>query len=451
MMRQSTDSLVVDRKSQSTDRLLLAELPPLPEKRRSSRGNQISRSPKTSRVHASTPDMTSLKRNIEPVSDVGVEMQKLRMRLRETANQTVAEIEERFSPKFNRLTLGPPVDITASHIHAGHFHGDHTHQGSLDSFPSPVPPRGRVDSSSPSQHSRQQSLPLSMIGQTHTHSSATTSPPKSTSPVSHPSQHSPTSRSPTPPHQLPHARHPSASSSNLSGLITTCYQPHDKPTGLSPTQPQPYEVAKGASVLSYGRPPPPSMSRQYSPSTNQPLEHSEYVFGTGRLNKVHSSNPNLLGGAGGQDSSTHYSTAVIKKRRPSGSKNGTETQTKTPSNASESGYDKLQAHNPSQGSNQSHRIGRTHSPQTQYSRTQNGGSVVDTQRSYRNQRSVPGSSSETNFKRSPPEKIKPYMTSGELRSSMRQFQYVPFAEQKRSLALAGRGHTAMNDPENTWL
>ena len=466
---QSTDSLTrgSQRKSQSTEKLLSSDLPPLPEKKRS-HGHRISRSPKNSLVHASTPDMSSLRRYQEPVSDVGLEMQKLRMRLRETANQTVAELEEQFSPKFNRLTLGPSIDLPPNHSGSG----GHSHQGSLDSFPSPIPSTGRLGGSS-SGHGRQRSLPASAIGQTKLHSAH--SPPKSPSPVAQPAPHS---RSPTPPHQQsnPHARHPSLSSSNnISGLITTCYQNqlqdnkstsynqhHQRPS-------QPYEVANGIGVGSHKRPSPPSMSRQYSPSTQQGVirtggmghpssEQTEYIYTSGRSNggRVYTSNPNLLSGGGG-DSSTHYSTAVIKKRRSSGTKN-------EPQNGHYGGetheYDVLQSagytqyppqpQSHAQGSNHSHHMGRTHSPNTQYTQTGNVGKTAHhPPNSYHNQRSVPPPTSETDLKQSP-RQIKPYMSTGELRASMRQFQYVPFAEQKRSLAL-GRGHNGQNDPENTWL
>ena len=468
---QSTDSLArtPQRTSQSTAKLLSANLPPLPEKKRRS----ISRSPKNSLVHASTPDMSSLSRNNEGMSDIGVEMKKLRMRLRETANQTVAEIEEKFSPTFNRLTLGPAIDLLPNHAP---YDSSHSHQGSLDSFPSPVPSGGRVGGS-PSGHGRQRSLPASVIGQTKPHSQSAWSPQHSPSPGSQPA---PSSRSPTPPHQQsnPHARHPSLSSSNVSGLITTCYQnQQDQSTGYHhhhqrPAQPQPYEVANGIPVGSHGRRPPPSMSRQYSPGTQSgvngtggtghpPPEQAGYVYSSGRSNggRVYASNPNLLSG-GGADSSTHYSTAVIKKRRSSGTKNGTEPQ--STNHAHYGGrtheYDVLHspgyAQNPHQHqshgqvSNPPHRMGRTHSPNTHY--TQAGNGKIAHPNSYHSQRSVPPSTSETNLKEGP-RQIKPNMSTGELRASMRHFQYVPFAEQKRSLAV-GRGRSGQqHDPENTWL
>ena len=476
VLQPSTDSLAShsQRMSQSTDKLISTELPPLPEKRRS-RGNPLSRSPRNSSVYTSTPDMSSLRRNHEPVSDVGMEMQRLRMRLRETANQTVAEIEERFSPKFNRLTLGPAIDLPSNHASSG---TGHSHQGSLDSFPSPVPSAGRVASSS--GHGRQHSLPLSVIGQTKPHSPpkhSAPSPPKSPSPVSQQALTSPSSRSPTPPHQQHNPPTRQTSSSSISGLITTCYQTQDKSIGgyhhnhhQRPAQPQPYEVATGISVHgSHGRAPPPSMSRQYSPGTQPGVnraggmgdpstEQDGYVYGRGRSNggRVYASNPNLLGGSG-SDSSTHYSTAVIKKRRSSGTKNGTESQNNPHNNYGgraheydqfqSAGYNMQSPPQPQpQGPNHSHRMGRTHSPNTQYT---NGKMAHHPPHSYHHQTSVPPSTSETNFKRAAGQ-IKPYMSTGELRASMRQFQYVPFAEQKRSLAV-GRGHSGQQDPENTWL
>jgi hypothetical protein len=467
---QSTDSLArtPQRKSQSTDKLLSADLPPLPEKKQRS----ISRSPKNSLVHASTPDMSSLRRSNEVVSDIGVEMKKLRMRLRETANQTVAEIEEKFSPNFNRLTLGPAIDLPPNHAPYG---SSHSHQGSLDSFPSPVPSGGRVGGS-PLGHGRQRSLPASVVAQTKPHSHVAWSPPHSPSPVSQPA---PSSRSPTPPHQQsnPHARHPSLSSSNVSGLITTCYQnQQDKSTGYHhhqrPAQPQPYEVANGIPVGSHSRCPPPSMSRQYSPGTQSGVngtggaghpspEQAGYVYTSGRSNggRVYASNPNLLSG-GGADSSTHYSTAVIKKRRSSGTKNGTEPQSTNHAHYGGRTHEYDVLHSPGytqnppqhqshgQVSNPPHRMGRTHSPNTQYTHTGNG--KMAHPNSYHSQRSVPPSTSETNLKEGP-RQIKPNMSTGELRASMRQFQYVPFVEQKRSLAV-GRGHSGQqHDPENTWL
>ncbi|CAI8053245.1 hypothetical protein GBAR_LOCUS29118 [Geodia barretti] len=439
---QSTDSLTrtPQRKSQSTDKLLSANLPPLPEKKRRS----ISRSPKNSLVHASTPDMSSLRGNNEGMSDIGVEMKKLRMRLRETANQTVAEIEEKFSPTFNRLTLGPAIDL-------------------LQTTPPMIlaTPTREVWTASPVL------FPPGVVS---------VAPHRGTG-VSAPFLH----RSPTPPHQQsnPHARHPSLSSSNVSGLITTCYQnQQDQSTGYHhhhhqrPAQPQPYEVANGIPVGSHGRRPPPSMSRQYSPGTQSgvngtggtghpPPEQAGYVYSSGRSNggRVYASNPNLLSG-GGADSSTHYSTAVIKKRRSSGTKNGAEPQ--STNHAHYGGrtheYDVLHspgyAQNPHQHqshgqvSNPPHRMGRTHSPNTHYTPAGNG--KIAHPNSYHSQRSVPPSTSETNLKEGP-RQIKPNMSTGELRASMRHFQYVPFAEQKRSLAV-GRGRSGQqHDPENTWL
>ena len=466
------------KKSQSTDTLLSTGLPPILEKKH----RPISRSPKTSHVHASTPNVSSLKRTV--VGDVRSEMQQLRMKLRETANQTVAEIEERFSPKLNRLTLGPMIDL--DHTSGG----SHTYQCSLDSVP--------MVASSQSGHSRQRSLPLSVVAQVQPQSPTgtfTSVLPKSPSPFPLASHHghsdsmSPPSRSPTPPHQQPHNRQAS-----LSGLITTRYQnqPNETTNSHQPMQQQktsqsaaPHQTGNGNSVTGLPHlkaPPPPMMSRQYSGGTLIG-EQDQYMYGSRRSNgshkqhqsnlggnygsRVYSSNPNLLDRGNVQDS-THYSTAVIRKRRSSGNKNGhSASSTNVPaqpandqsvhsgSHASE--YDHLgstgyveQAHHSKQSemshrSNRPYSTGQAHSIMPQYPSTRNKSLHQPT--AHHNQRESSSDSQRT------PDQIKPYMSTGELRANMKPFQYVPYTEQKRrSAAVLAYSYLArQDDSENTWL
>ena len=463
----------VQRKSQSTDRLDV-HVPPIPEKKNRAKVHQISLSPKTSRVHASTPDMSSLKRTDQPVSNVCSEMQQLRMKLRNTANQTVAEIEEKFSPKFNRLTLGPTIDLPLDNASSG----SHSHQGSLDSSTSNVPILRQLQSSS--QHNRQHSLPLSVAAQTQPHSTAVPTHPKLSPPSN---SMGPSSRSPTPPHQLSHARQGSHGSSNLSHLITTYYQnqPYEVPLSTnfhrsSQGQPQHKHSASNpapdaTSAGLYRKPPPPPVSRRYSPKSQSDVrvgdmytsEQTKYVYGGRETAAVHnhsnlggnrffSSNPNLL--SSGMQESTHYSTAVIKKRRSSGKMNVppvSEAQTQHPNGNSAvpfghtyepQSYDQHRStgyvqpssnmgHKPvSRGSNRSYSV-KSHTS------TQN----------YLHQ-GVPVPSSEINFQQAP-EQIRPYMSTGELRASMK-FQYVPFAEQ-RKITASGRGRPRQDEHEHTWL
>lgn len=454
VLGQSRDSLQRG-KSQSTDELLSADLPPLPEKKRSQKGNSISRSPKTSWVNASSPDVSSLRRNNEPISDVGLEMKKLRMRLCETANQTVAEIEERFSPKINRLTLGPAINLSPEN---SHLTTDHSHQGSLDSYPSPIP-SVRHGGTPPSGHGRQRSLPLSVIGQTQPlHSlgkQPVYSPPKSPSPTSNPYLTNPVSRSPTPPHQQGyhhHSRQTSLGSANVSGLITSSYQGYQQQRPMA--QPQPYEVVGNRS---HGRPPAPPLSRQYSPRAQSTLNISGGALvqpsGTrpNSRNHAYASNPNLL-----NDSSTHYSTAVIKKRKTSGSssKSGTSDSPSHSTSPVQHEYDRLQqvdkrqvsSHQPpmAHGSNHVLHMDRKFSPRTQYT---TDASSHHQPNSYSHQRSIPH---DVTAPPTQPGKMRTHTSAGELRASMRKIQYVPFADQKRSLAV-GRGYGGLNDQENTWL
>ena len=471
-----------ERKSLSTDRLISAGLPPLPEKKRS-KVYSISRSPKNSRVHASTPDMSSMRRTNHPVSDVCGEMQKLRMRLCETANQTVAEIEEEFSPKFNRLTLGPVVDVPTNHALSG---GSHVHQVSLDSFPSNPP---LLESA---RHCRQHSLPLSVVAQAQQYPQTMTAAPSS--PKSPPSSfhhghstsnsRSPASRSPTPPHPAQHGRQTSLGSSGVSGLVTSRYQnqPYEVSANFHRKTQSQYSAGQqptnGTSAGLYKSPPPP-MTRQYSPSPRSELRaggaqghvQANYVFGNQRTNgsqrsqqesdisgsygtnRMYSSNPNLLSG-----DSTHYSTAVIKKRRSSGNKNGTSQSSlepPTPQFPNDRGvaYDKLRQHastssvqptahskprDPSHGSYHPHSPSQTHS-------TNSVGSQYSHNEPSQQKHSQRVVSSSTNIQQEP-QQIKPYMSTGELRASMK-FQYVPFAQQ-RSAIVHGR---AYSDAENTWL
>ena len=501
------------RKSQSTDRLSSARLPPLPEKRNRSKVNPISVSPKTSRVHASTPDMSSMRRKNQPVNDVCSEMQKLRMKLRETANQTVAEIEEKFSPKLNGFTLGPMIDLSLDHASAG----SHSHQGSLDSSTSYVPMLAQRSTST--RHSRQHSLPVSVVAQTRPRSPTTIaapSPPKSPSPSNlighhaHSKSTSPPSRSPTPPQR--HSRQSSLGSSSSagnfiphpSGLITTCYQnqPYEVPmSSSSPRLPQQqsyhqhgagHQAANGGSSRPHRKAPPPPTSRQYSPSSqsagvivgvmHNSSEQSRYMYGNRGSAAVHnagsqrqsnlgsnssgrfySSNPNLLS-AGTQDS-THYSTAVIKKRRSKQNIPSTsEAPVRHPNDYSASSrtyepqdYDHLgsigstqhpshsrhsELKNVSRGSNRPYSAGQfrsSHSTSPQHPHTHN--ELSHQTNSNHNQREVSLSSGETNFRQAP-EQIQPYMSTGELRANMKQFQYIPFAEQSR---------IRQDIAENTWL
>ena len=467
---QSTESsskdLGIGERSQSNDRLISAGLPPLPKRKRSPKVHPISVSPRTSRVHASTPDMSLHRRGNQPVNNVCSEMHKLRMKLRETANQTVAEIEERFSPKFNRLTLGPAVDLPPSH--ASGSNASHSHQGSLDSYPSHSTPVTQV--SLPANHGRQHSLPLSVVSQVQSHSPTTAVGAHSpqTSHHGHSNSMSPPSRSPTPPHQ--HGRQ--SSQGNVSGLITTAtrYHQNQPQEALRSTSshilPQQHSTGyhrKSGSVEGPRKAQPPPVSRQYSPGNQSgvvragaavsPSEQG-YLYGGGRPNysqqqiggsygsRVYSSNPNLLNG-GGQESSTHYSTAVIKKRRSSGNKSsdGHTSSDSTPVSHTHE-YDQLQPTAYMKYQPQSKR------PQGQ-TQVHPGYSETHQPNSHHHQRGVPPSSSEMNFQQAPGT-IKPYMSTGELRANMKPFQYVPFAENRKPAALS-HSHIRQGHAESTWL
>ena len=454
-------------KSQSTDRLLSAGLSPLPEKKQSPKYHPLSLSPKTSRIHASTPDMSSLRRGNQPVNNICSEMQKLRMKLCETANQTVAEIEERFSPKFNQLTLGPAIDLPSNHASSN---TSHSHQGSLDSYPSNSP---MVTQHNPSaQHGRQRSLPLSVVSQTRSHSPTVTGVPSpSTSHHGHSNSMSPPSRSPTPPHQQ-HMHSRQGSQGNVSGLITTRYQNQSQEAHRSVSShrlPQQYSTGHHGNNSVAGPPhkgqQPPPMSRQYSPGIHPGLVRTGAVVpsseqggyrrsnGAGHQSnigyngRIYSSNPNLLNGEA-QDSSTHYSTAVVKKRRSSGNKTPdghvlSSTHAHEYDQLQPTGYMQYQPQSKySEQSRSSNRAQHTRQPH-QYSEVHN----VHQPSSYHHQRSNQAMSGETNFQQTPAT-IKPYMSTGELRS---KFQYVPYAEKRKSAAQGYHGHMRQDSSENTWL
>ena len=429
--------------------------------------------------------MSSLKRTDQPVNNVCSEMQQLRMKLRNTANQTVAEIEEKFSPKFNRLTLGPAIDLPSDNVSSS----SHSHQGSLDSSVSNVPMLRQFQLSS--QHSRQHSLPLSVAAQTHPHSlTSTAAPAPSKSPPLSNSM-DPPSRSPTPPHQPPYVRQGSHGSS-LSGLITTYYhnQPYEVPLSTSThrsSQERPqhkhsasHPAPDATSAGLHHKPPPPPVSRRYSPKSQSAVrvgdmytsEQTKYVYGGRETAAVHNrsnlsgnrffaSNPNLLSSS--TQESTHYSTAVIKKRRSSGSKNVppvSEAQIQHPNGNSAvpfghayepQSYDQHRStgyiqpsshmgHKPiSQGSNRLYSAGpaKPHTSAHNYISNSHQG--------------VPVPPSEMNFQQAP-EQIRPYMSTGELRASMKQFQYVPFAEQRKVTASGrARGRQRQDENEHTWL
>ena len=213
-----------------------SKLPPIPEKKRgkSQRLPVVHlRSPNLNQVYGSSPDITVNKPS-EPVGDVLSEMQKLRIRLREIANQTVAEIEMKFSPKLERLQLGPSIELDPEgSTRAGG--SVHSHQGSLDSSIHLMPPPSQQP---PGQrgHSRQYSLPTNVVAATHP--SHAHSPPKSPSPTHNGVGRGHRSRSPSSPSQSPTFQQyrsaqqgpqgPTVSSGAfsppLSGLITTSYQ-----------------------------------------------------------------------------------------------------------------------------------------------------------------------------------------------------------------------------------
>ena len=522
-------------KSQSTDRLTSVGmgLPPLPKKK-SQKGSPISVSPRNSRVHASSPDVSSSRRRNAPVGDIRSEMQELRKRLRESANQAVAEIEQKFSPKFNRLALGPVIELSPSENNST---SSHSHQGSLDSAINNVPMLAQV--STTAGHSRQHSLPLSTISQVRPHSPttiATPSPPKSPSPP-HQMGHnrsnslSPPSRSPTPPHhpQYPqqHRRQGSLGSSNIatsnfspavSALSTTSYQNKFQEAPLSTSaqrlpQQQPHHKystgsqgsSSAASSVHHRRPPAPPLSRQRSPSSQpviklgtalpeqgrtaygssrgsavsnsvgrtsqqpQPHVNVDRAFGT----RVYASNPNLR--TVGIPDSTHYSTAVIKKRRSSGNQNVptvTEVPAEVPAmhtngyNTVPAGhtyesedYDHLSSSTsaqrpPQHSSHQEQKsvsrrsqrpfsAGRAREPRStsQYVQSHN-----DFSQYHNPSHTAPVLPSEKNLQE--PQMIQPYMSTAELRN-MKQFQYVPFTEQRKSGKPPSPSRT--KQPENTWL
>ena len=524
-------------KSQSTDRLTSVGvgLPPLPKKK-SQKVSPISVSPRNSRVHASSPDVSSSRRRNAPVGDVLSEMQELRKRLRESANQAVAEIERKFSPKFNRLALGPVIELSPSENNST---SSHSHQGSLDSAINNVPMLAQV--STTAGHSRQHSLPLSTISQVRPHSPttiATPSPPISPSPPhqmghSRSNSLSPPSRSPTPPHhpQYPqqHSRQGSLGSSNIatsnfspavSALSTTSYQNKFQEAPLSTSaqrlpQQQPHHKysagsqgsSSAASSVHHHRPPAPPLSRQRSPSSQpvirlgtalpeqgrtaygssrgsvvsnsvgrmsqQPQQHVDVdrAFGT----RVYASNPNLR--TAGIPDATHYSTAVIKKRRSSGKQdvptvaevptmhtNGYNTVPAGQTYESED-YDHLSSSTsaqrpPHHSSHQEHKsvsrgsqrpfsAGRTRELRStsQYVQSHNDFSQYHNP-SHNQGRGAPVLPSEKNLQE--PQMIQPYMSTGELRN-LKQFQYVPFTEQGKSGKPPSPSRTKQHQPENTWL
>lgn len=458
--RQGFDSLY--QKSQSTDRLDSAVLPALPEKKKRTNVHPLSVSPKTSRVHASSPDVSSMRRGNQPVSDICSDMQQLRMRLRETANQTVAEIEEKFSPTLSRLTLGPAINLSSDRTPTG----NHSHQGSLDSSTNNVPMLAQASTSA--RHGRQHSLPLSSVARTRPRS-PTSSPPKS------PSKHhaysnsfSPPSRSPTPPH---HNRQ-SGSGPNVSGLITTQYQnnPYEVPLSSRPPQPPHYPPSTGQQPSFNGTPSVPHRkapllptTRQYSPSNQSGRTGGVHVSeqpGYGYSNRssagsqhhsnldstyggrFYASNPNLL--SAGSQESTHYSTAVIKKRRKN-----TPTDSEAPRRLSnEYSTRKYEPqHFDRQSSNG--RYKQPPYPAGQVTTSQYDKLSYQPDSNNRNQRRTLSSSGESS--QSSLEQIQPYMSTGDLRASMRQYQYVPYAEQKKSITSVGRGQPRPIYPEHTWL
>lgn len=444
-------------KSQSTDRLDSAVLPPLPEKKKRTNVHPLSVSPKTSRVHASSPDVSSMRRGNQPVSDVCSDMQQLRKRLRETANQTVAEIEEKFSPTLSRLTLGPAINLSSEHTPTG----NHSHQGSLDSSTNNAPMLAQVSTSA--RHGRQHSLPLSTVARTQPRSpiiNTAPSPPKSPSKYhAHSNSISPPSRSPTPPQH--HRQYSLGSGPNVSGLITTQYQnnPYEVPLFSRPHPPPHYPPSTGQQASSNGTPSIPNRrapllptTRQYSPSNQsgrvgsvQMSEQVGYAYSSrtaaahagnqhhGNLDstfggRFYASNPNLL--SGGAHESTHYSTAVIKKRR---NKN-TPTEYK---------YDPQ--HFDQQSSNGRYK----RHPAGQVTSSQYDKLSYQPDPNNHTQRRTLSSSGESN--QPSLDSIQPYMSTGDLRASMRQYQYVPYTEQKKSITAIGRGQPRQIQPEHTWL
>lgn len=457
-------------KSQSTDRLDSAVLPPLPEKKKRTNVHPLSVSPKASRVHASSPDISSMRRGNQPVSDVCSDMQQLRMRLRETANQTVAEIEEKFSPTLSRLTLGPAINLSSDHTPTG----NHSHQGSLDSSTNNVPMLAQASISA--RHGRQHSLPLSTVARTRPRSPTSngiTSPPKS------PSKHhaysnsiSPPSRSPTPPHH--NRQYSLGSGPNVSGLITTHYQqnnPYEVPLSSKPQQPSHYPPSTGQQASFNGTPSVPHRkslpltTRQYSPSnqsgrtggvhvSEQPgygnRSSAAHVGSQHRSNldstfggRFYASNPNLL--SAGYQESTHYSTAVIKKRRNKNTPTASEAPRRLSNEHNSRKYEPQ--HFDRQSSNG--RYKQPPHPAGQVTSSQYDKLSYQPEYNYHNQRRTLSSSGESS--QSSLEQIQPYMSTGDLRASMRQYQYVPYAEQKKSITSVGRDQPRQIYPEHTWL
>lgn len=504
-------------RSQSNEKLSTSALPPIPEKKRakSTKAQMISDSSKSKHVHSSDPDVSEKK--IEPVGDVVSEMTKLRMRLRETANQTVAEIEKKFSPKFERLKLGPSIDLPSTATAAS---GSHSHQGSLDSSTTaPMPPH--LSSSASRGHSRQHSLPVNAMhaAQPRAHSPTAIgipSPPKSPSHAHNPENRSRSpSLSPTPPLQPHHVHQGSQGSSSgsgtfsppLSGLITTSYQNMAQaPAQGSPQVGQHFQQTgsrhspPGTTVSSHRPPPAPPMSRQRSPSGQGGVRLPPAQTGNGKrgsssgssgssdrsrqghtthhssldreYGRTYASNPNLhMRSNSMQQDTTHYSTAVIKKRRSDGKlnvppfpdnpqhRNGYSTSSTVPNSYEEPGYDHLSPTGTGKQSfdrNQLEHKSVPRSSQRPYSAreprsTRQSHNVGGNMYAYEGSvyhSEAPLSASDMNLQS--PEKIQPYMSTGEVRAELKAFQYIPYAEQKKGNRQSVGQYSHRQLPENTW-
>ena len=503
-IREFTDSLCRDGTTSA--------LPPIPEKKRarSTKVQMISDSSKSNHIHSSDPNMSERKK--EPVGDVVSEMTKLRMRLRETANQTVAEIDKKFSPKVDRLKLGPSIELPSM---ATASSGSHSHQGSLDSSTTaPMPPH--LISSASRGHTRQHSLPINAMhaAQPRAHSPTaigTPSPPKSPSHTHNPENRSRSpSLSPTPPPQPHHAHQGSQGSSSgsgtfsppLSGLITTSYQTmaqapmHGSPqVGQHPHYPGSRHsppLPSSTTVPSHRPPPPPPTGRKHSPSGQGGVRLPPGQTGNGKrgsgsgssgrqAHNVHhssldreyghtyASNPNLhVRSSSMQQDTTHYSTTVIKKRRSDGKlnvppfpdnpqhKNGYSTSSIRRSSYEEPGYDHLSPTGTGKQSfdrNQLEHKSVPRSSQRPYSAreprsTRQPHNVGGNMYAYGDNvyhSNSPLSASDMNLQS--PEKIQPYMSTGEVRAELKAFQYTPYAEQKK-VNVGQYPHRQL--PENTW-
>ena len=422
-------------------------------------------------IHASSPDLT-IKRKNEPVGDIKSEMQELRMRLRQTANQAVAEIDEKFSPKFERLRLGP--SILAGDRLSGHSY--HSHQGSLDSSPQ-LPRLAQVSSSAAGGHSRQYSLPANVAASTRPYSPVKLASP----PLKPPSP----SQIPEYYHQHSRSKSPNQQGSYSSGLARSNYHTQSAEAlpfagngkYMLPKQSSMLPLSSGSSITGMHRKPPPA-SRQYSPSGQGNIGLSGNVYGSRRYEPVsnngrrvgmvqqysldesqfYSSNHNRLA-----KDSTHYSTTVIKKRRSDGkinpphipnnlqsSRNSYTEDSGVSSSHTPPDYDHLDS--PGAVHQTQHTRNFHHPYSASQVHTSHSPPPLQTSGEFMCQHAPNYSNRDTSVEKTHLlDDIQPY---GEIRAGTKHFQYVPYTDQRKAASVAMEQnrsiHRQVPVPENTW-